>query len=77
MGDSEVVGPGAESIGDIQNYLADFNPKDPVLHSKAEEMDTEVGGVALGSADASGSGQYFVDQVSSSSIFHPPSDGLV
>lgn len=62
-------GTSAESIGDIQNYLADFNPKDsvisksePVLISGDQEDDPTETGLTLGSADASGSGQYFVDQ---------------
>ena len=51
---------GPEGIGDIQNYLADFNPKDSVIHkTEPDENDTNLN---LGSAAASGSGQYFVDQ---------------
>ena len=121
MGDSGGEG-GPESIGDIQNYLADFNPKvadnimlpaitiviilaildiiatiiihtiivitttitfhpqDPVIH-KAEALEGVEGvedvegvegveGVALGSADASGSGQYFVDQATGHPHLH-------
>jgi len=67
MSDS-VPGTSTETIGDIQNYLADFNPKDsvisksePVLDGDQEDDPTETG-LTLGSADASGSGQYFVDQ---------------
>jgi hypothetical protein len=81
MGDTEA---GAESIGDIQNYLNDFNPKEPVIQ-KAEagleagmearvEGVAGVEGVALGSADASGSGQYFVDQATGQYYFQS-SDG--
>ena len=36
MGDLAGDG-GGESMGDIQNYLADFNPKDPVIHKVEEE----------------------------------------
>ena len=66
MSDS-VPGTSTETIGDIQNYLADFNPKDSVI-SKSEPVldedqeDPTETGLTLGSADASGSGQYFVDQ---------------
>eukprot|EP00092_Neocalanus_flemingeri_P087083 GFUD01109828.1.p1 GENE.GFUD01109828.1~~GFUD01109828.1.p1 ORF type:complete len:312 (-),score=110.79 GFUD01109828.1:635-1570(-) len=67
MSDS-VPGTSTETIGDIQNYLADFNPKDsvisksePVLDGGHDDDPTETG-LTLGSADASGSGQYFVDQ---------------
>ena len=55
----------SDTVGDIQNYLADFNPKDPVI-SKAEPVLT--GGEAgddselLSSAVGGGAGQYFVDQ---------------
>ena len=68
MSDS-VPGSSTETIGDIQNYLADFNPKDsvisksePVLGGADQEDDPTEAGLTLGSADASGSGQYFVDQ---------------
>ena len=58
MGDAE-----PEAIGDIQNYLEHFNPKEVggVVISKTEVIDAP-SGVSLGSADASGTGQYFVDQ---------------
>ena len=55
----------SDTVGDIQNYLADFNPKDPVI-SKAEPV--LAGGEAgddselLSSAVGGGAGQYFVDQ---------------
>ena len=55
----------SDTVGDIQNYLADFNPKDPVI-SKSEPGLT--GGEAgddselLSSAVGGGAGQYFVDQ---------------
>jgi len=35
----QVSAPSAESIGDIQNYLADFNPKESVsVISKSEPV---------------------------------------
>ena len=55
----------SDTVGDIQNYLADFNPKDPVI-SKAEPVLT--GGEAgddselLSSAVGGGAVQYFVEQ---------------
>ena len=79
MGDMAGDGTG-ETMGDIQNYLADFNPKDPVIHKAEEEGVLEggggvvEGGVTLGSADASGSGQYFVDQATGQYYFQS-SDG--
>jgi len=73
MGDSEGGAP-SESIGDIQNYLADFNPKDPVINKAETGLDGVVEGVTLGSADASGSGQYFVDQATGQYYFQS-SDG--
>ena len=57
--------PEPESIGDIHNYLEHFNPKEVggVVISKTEVLDTPVvSSVSLGSADATGTGQYFVDQ---------------
>ena len=58
MGDPE-----PESIGDIQNYLEHFNPKEVggVVISKTEVMDA-TSSVNLGSVDDTGTGQYFVDQ---------------
>jgi len=57
-----------ESIGDIQNYLADFNPKEsvisksePVLESGTGDAGEPAEPLSLGSAVAAG-GQYFVDQ---------------
>ena len=64
-------------VGDINNYLEQFNSKDVdgsgassdggggdvngvQVISKTEILDTPA--VALGSADATGTGQYFVDQ---------------
>ena len=80
MGDVAEEGAG-ETMGDIQNYLADFNPKDPVIHKVEEEGVLDgggggvvEGGVTLGSADASGSGQYFVDQATGQYYFQS-SDG--
>ena len=78
MGDMAGDG-GGETMGDIQNYLADFNPKDPVIQKAEEEGVLEgggvvEGGVTLGSADASGSGQYFVDQATGQYYFQS-SDG--
>jgi len=67
MSDS-VAGTSTETIGDIQNYLADFNPKDSVISKSEPALDGDQDddhaetGLTLGSADASGSGQYFVDQ---------------
>lgn len=64
MGDPE-----PESIGDIQNYLEHFNPKEVggVVISKTEVMDA-ASSVNLGSADATGTGQYFVDQTTGKSL---------
>lgn len=71
MGDSE-----AETIGAIQNYLADFNPKDSVnvIHKAENGLEGVVEAVTMGSADASGSGQYFVDQATGQYYFQS-SDG--
>ena len=55
----------SDTVGDIQNYLADFNPKDPVI-SKSEPVlaggETGDESELLSSAVAGGAGQYFVDQ---------------
>ena len=72
--------PGAEGIGDIQNYLADFNPKDPVISKSepildtVEEDDTDLN---LGSAAAGSAGQYFVDQATGQYYFQSSNDDMV
>ena len=69
MGDSVVTGP--EGIGDIQNYLADFNPKDPVI-SKAEPMlDT------VEEEEEEDTGQYFVDQATGQYYFQSSNGDMV
>ena len=72
--------PGAEGIGDIQNYLADFNPKDPVISKSepildtVEEDDTDLN---LGSAAAGSAGQYFVDQATGQYYFQSSNGDMV
>jgi len=76
MADS--VGGGAESIGEIQNYLADFNPKDPVISKDTVEEEEEDGTyLNLGSASASGAGQYFVDQATGQYYFQSSNGEMV
>ncbi|XP_023329055.1 transcriptional repressor CTCF [Eurytemora carolleeae] len=70
MGDPE-----PESIGDIQNYLEHFNPKEVggVVISKTEVMDA-TSSVNLGSVDATGTGQYFVDQTTGQYYYQSAAD---
>ena len=76
-----VTEPGG--IGDIQNYLADFNPKDPVISKTEPALDTveedeeEDNDLNLGSAAASGSGQYFVDQATGQYYFQSSTGEMV
>jgi len=76
-------------VGDINNYLEQFNSKDVdgsgassdggggdvngvQVISKTEILDTPA--VALGSADATGTGQYFVDQTTGQYYYQPAAD---
>jgi len=83
MGDTDVNVASSEGIADIQNYLADFNPKDPVI-SKSEptldaveddhhEADGEHGELQLGT----GAGQYFVDQATGQYYFQSSTGEMV
>ena len=70
MGDVAEEGAG-ETMGDIQNYLADFNPKDPVI-SKAEPMlDT------VEEEEEEDTGQYFVDQATGQYYFQSSNGDMV
>ena len=75
--------PGAEGIGDIQNYLADFNPKDPVISKSepildtVEEEDEDDTDLNLGSAAAGSAGQYFVDQATGQYYFQSSNGDMV
>lgn len=70
-----MAGTDSEGIGDIHTYLEHFSPKEvgSVVISKTEVLDPPHG-MSLGSADASGSGQYFVDQATGQYYFQS-SDG--
>ena len=73
MADS--VGAGPEGMGDLQNYLADFNPnpKDPVI-SKAEPM-LDTG--AVDDDEEDDTGQYFVDQATGQYYFQSSNGDMV
>jgi len=58
---------------DINNYLEHFNAKDVASVVKTDVMDTSEP-VSLGSADASGTGQYFVDQATGQYYYQPAAD---